>query len=132
MKAYFEATREANIAAVLNLLPPLVPKIVDRINEMKGGGLLPFWNVVASNVPGPRTPLQLGRLKLAQWFSIGQLAHGAALNVTVWSYVDQFNLCVLADPTVLADAWRLMDHFEASLAELEAVAASEAQARAAA
>ena len=39
---------------VLNLLPPLVPKLVDRINEMKGGGLLPFWNVVASNVPGPR------------------------------------------------------------------------------
>ena len=60
MKAYFEATREANVAAVLNLLPPLVPKLVDRINELKGGGLLPFWNVVASNVPGPRAPLQLG------------------------------------------------------------------------
>ncbi len=50
----FEATREANLAAILNLLPPLVPKAVDRINEMKGGGLLPFWNVVVSNVPGPR------------------------------------------------------------------------------
>lgn len=125
MKAYFEATREASITAVLNLLPPLVPKAVDRINEMKGGGLLPFWNVVASNVPGPRAPLRLGQLKLAQWFSIGQLAHGAALNVTVWSYVDQFNLSVLADPTVLDDAWRVVDHFEASLVELEAAAVRE-------
>jgi WS/DGAT/MGAT family acyltransferase len=122
MKAYFEATREANVTAVLNLLPPLVPKLVDRVNEMKGGGLLPFWNVVASNVPGPRAPLQLGQLKLDQWFSIGQLAHGATLNATVWSYADQFNLSVLADPTVLDDAWRLVDRFEASLAELEAAA----------
>lgn len=122
MKAYFEATREANITAILNLLPPLVPKLVDRINQMKGGGLLPFWNVVASNVPGPRTPLQLGQLKLDRWFSIGQLAHGAALNVTVWSYVDQFNLSVLADPQVLDDAWQLVDGFEASLVELETAA----------
>jgi len=119
MKAYFEATREANVTAVLNLLPPLVPKLVDRINELKSGGLLPFWNVVASNVPGPRAPLQLGQLKLTQWFSIGQLAHGASLNVTVWSYVDQFNLSVLSDPKVLDDAWRLVDQFEASLVELE-------------
>jgi diacylglycerol O-acyltransferase len=122
MKTYFEATREANLTAVLNLLPPLVPKLVERINEMKGGGLLPFWNVVVSNVPGPRAPLQLGHLKLEQWFSIGQIAHGATLNVTGWSYLDQFNLSVLADPTVLDDAWRLVDRFEASLVELETVA----------
>jgi WS/DGAT/MGAT family acyltransferase len=122
MKAYFEATREANVTAILNLLPPLVPKLVDRINEMKSGGLLPFWNVVVSNVPGPRAPLRLGQLKLERWFSIGQIAHGASLNVTVWSYADQFNLSVLADATVLPDAWRLVDHFDASLAALEAAA----------
>jgi diacylglycerol O-acyltransferase / wax synthase len=121
MKRYFEATRESNVAALFNLLPPLVPKAVDRINEMKEGGLLPFWNIVASNVPGPRAPLQLGSVKLAEWFSIGQVAHGAALNVTVWSYVDQFNLCILADRDVLPDTWKLMAHFEASLAELEAL-----------
>jgi WS/DGAT/MGAT family acyltransferase len=122
MKAYFEATREANVTAILNLLPPLVPKLVDRINEMKSGGLLPFWNVVVSNVPGPRAPLQLGHIKLEQWFSTGQIAHGATLNVTAWSYVDQFNLCVLSDPQVLDDAWQLVNRFEASLAELEAAA----------
>jgi diacylglycerol O-acyltransferase len=128
MKAYADATREANLAAVLSLLPPLVPKLVDRVNEMKGGGLLPFWNVVASNVPGPRVPLKLGQLKLESWFSIGQIAHGTALNVTVWTYVDQFNLSILCDPAVVPDAWRLMAHFEASLAELETVAAAAAPA----
>jgi WS/DGAT/MGAT family acyltransferase len=128
MKAYFEATREANVAAILNLLPPVVPKVVDRINKMKEGGVLPFWNVVASNVPGPRAPLQLGELKLEEWYSIGQIAHGSALNVTVWSYVDQFNLCVLADQKILRDAWTLIGHFEVSLAELEAAAAEKVAA----
>jgi diacylglycerol O-acyltransferase / wax synthase len=125
MKAHFEATREANVAALLNLLPPLVPKAVDRINELKGGGLLPFWNVVVSNVPGPRTPLQLGRLTLVEWYSIGQIAHGASLNVTAWSYVDQFNLSVLADPVVLEDAWQIVDGFESSLIELEMAAGAQ-------
>ena len=126
MKAHFEATREANVAAILNLLPPLVPKVVDRVNEMKGGGLLPFWNVVVSNVPGPRAPLRLGQLRLAEWYSIGQIAHGASLNVTAWSYVDQFNLSVLADPKVLDDAWRFVDRFDTCLAQLEAAANSMA------
>ena len=128
MKAYFEATREANLAALFNLLPPLVPKLVDRINELKGGGVLPFWNVIASNVPGPRAPLQLGKIKLEQWHSIGQVIHGAALNITVWSYVDQFNLCILADRALLPDAWTMMDHIEASIAELEAAADAKARA----
>ncbi len=122
MKAYFEATREANLSALMSLLPAAVPKLMDRVNEMKGGGVLPFWNVVLSNVPGPRAPLKLGNLRLAEWYSIGQLAHGAALNITVWSYVDQFNLCVLSDPTVLPDAWPLIHHFESGLAGLESAA----------
>jgi WS/DGAT C-terminal domain len=46
--------------------------------------------------------------------------------VTVWSYVDQFNLSILADPTVLPDAWRLMDHFESSLKALESAGAGGA------
>jgi hypothetical protein len=71
-------------------------------------------------------------VKLERWFSTGQIAHGCALNVTVWSYCDQLNLCILADSKVLSDTWTLMAHFEASLAELEALAASDASARAAA
>jgi hypothetical protein len=35
---------------------------------------------------------------------------------------------VLADPTVLDDAWRLVAHFEASLAELEIAARGRAAA----
>ncbi len=121
MKRHFEATREANVAALFNLLPRSVPKLADRINEKRGGGVLPFWNVVVSNVPGPREHMRLGSLELEQWYSTGQIAHGAALNITGWSYTEQFNICILVDKSVTADAWPLMESIEASLVELERV-----------
>jgi hypothetical protein len=40
--------------------------------------------------------------------------------------VDQFNLAVLADPAVLPDAWRLVHHFQSSLAALESASAGGA------
>ncbi len=121
MKRHFEATREANVAALFNLLPRSVPKLADRLNERKGGGVLPFWNIVLSNVPGPRERMRLGQLELEQWYSTGQIAHGASLNITVWSYVDQFNVCILTDKTLIADPWPLIEAIEASLLELERV-----------
>jgi hypothetical protein len=69
-------------------------------------------------VPGPREPLYLGRWRLERWFSTGQLTHGATVNLTVWSYVDQFNLCVLADAVAVPDTWELMADFRSSLDEL--------------
>lgn len=118
MKEHFEATREADIGALMSLLPPAVPKAADRLNEMRGGGVMPFWNIVISNVPGPRQTLRLGALRLAEWYSTGQIATGCALNMTGWSYVDTFNVCILTDPEVVADPWRLMDGFSACLEEL--------------
>lgn len=119
MKEYFEQTRDANVAALLNILPPAVPKLLGRMNETRGGGLLPFWNVVVSNVPGPRQRLHLGDIELADWYSSGQVTHGAALNLTMWSYVDRASLCILADSELLPELWDLVAHFEASIAELE-------------
>jgi len=54
-------------------------------------------NVPVSNVPGPR---QIGRIAgapVAQFLSVGPLTFGVGVNITVWSYVDQLNISVLAD-----------------------------------
>ena len=56
------------------------------------------------------------------WFSTGQISHGATLNMTVWSYCDQFNLCVLADAVAVPDTWEFVRGFRASLDELLEVA----------
>ncbi len=85
-----------------------------------------FKNVVVSNVPGPRERRYLGRWRVDSWFSTGQISHGATLNMTVWSYCDQFNLCVLADAVAVPDTWELVRGFRTSLDELLAVARAQA------
>jgi diacylglycerol O-acyltransferase / wax synthase len=117
-KEHFAATKDTDISKIVEIVPgPLVSALV-WADEKTKGRYSPFKNVAVSNVAGPRRPLYLGQWKLDQWFSTGQVAYGGALNFTVWSYVDQFNLAALADAEVIPDAWPLIAGFRASLDEL--------------
>jgi diacylglycerol O-acyltransferase len=40
---------------------------------------------------------------------VGPLTAGSGLNITVWSYVDQFNISVLSDGSTLKDPHELTD-----------------------
>ena len=127
-KRHFAQTKDADIGALLELVPGGVVSRLAKANERTKGRHDTFKNVVVSNVPGPREQLYLGRWRVDSWFSTGQLAHGATLNFTVWSYGDQFNLCVLADAVAVADTWELVRGFRDSLDELLAVAREQAAA----
>jgi WS/DGAT/MGAT family acyltransferase len=127
-KEHFARTKDADIGAVVELLPERVLSALARANARTKGRFDPFKNVVMSNVPGPREPLYLGRWRVDRWFSTGQISHGATLNFTVWSYCDQFNLCVLADAVAVPDTWELVRGFRTSLDELLAVARAQATA----
>jgi len=117
-KEHFAATKDADISKVVEIVPGPLVSALAWADEKTNGRYSPFKNVGVSNVPGPRRPLYLGQWKLDQWFSTGQVAYGAALNFTVWSYDDQFNLCALADADAAPDAWPLIAGFRASLDEL--------------
>ncbi|WP_348727008.1 wax ester/triacylglycerol synthase family O-acyltransferase [uncultured Mycolicibacterium sp.] len=121
-KEHFAKTKEADIGAVVELLPERLISGLARGNARTKGRFDTFKNIVVSNVPGPREPRYLGRWRVEQWFSTGQISHGATLNMTVWSYCDQFNLCVLADAVAVPDTWELVRGFRSSLDELLAVA----------
>jgi len=125
-KQHFAQTKDADIGAVLELLPGSVVSGLAHANARTKGRFDPFKNIVVSNVPGPREPRYLGRWRVDRWFSTGQLSHGATLNFTVWSYCDQFNLCILADAVAVPDTWELVRGFRASLDELLAVARAQA------
>ena len=117
-KEHFAATKDADISKVVEIMPgPLVSALVSA-SEKTNGRYSAFKNIVVSNVPGPRRPLYLGQWKLDRWFSTGPVAQGAALNFTVWSYGDQFNLCALGDAEAVPDVWPLITGFRASLEEL--------------
>ena len=54
-------------------------------------------NLNISNVPGPRERGKVGGATVTEIYSVGPLTAGSGLNITVWSYVDQLNISVIAD-----------------------------------
>jgi WS/DGAT/MGAT family acyltransferase len=109
----------ADFGAVMKILPPWAVKAFSWwLREKKKGSLSLFGNIALSNVPGPRKPLYLDRYKLDNWFSTGQVIDGTCINMTMWSYCQNVNLCILADKKVLPDGWNLFAYFVEELEQL--------------
>jgi diacylglycerol O-acyltransferase / wax synthase len=60
-------------------------------------------NVIVSNVAGPRDRGRVAGAVVTEIYSVGPVAAGVAMNITVWSYVDQLNISVLTDDQTLED-----------------------------
>ena len=76
-----------------------------------------WWNVVISNVPGPRRPMYCAGAAARHYFPLSALMHGCALNITVFGYVNllEFGLtaCRTAAPDVQLIADYLVEDFKA-------------------
>ncbi|HEX3425990.1 MAG TPA: wax ester/triacylglycerol synthase domain-containing protein [Acidimicrobiales bacterium] len=71
------------------------------------GGMLRTVDFVTSNVPGVPVPLYLGGAKMEAQYPFGPRS-GAAVNVTLLSYLDRLFIGVNSDPAAVADQPRLM------------------------
>ncbi|HUR13430.1 MAG TPA: wax ester/triacylglycerol synthase family O-acyltransferase [Mycobacteriales bacterium] len=76
------------------------------------------FNLVVSNVPGPREPVTFGGARMTEMFSVGPILEGIALNVTVWSYLDRMHFSMLTCPDNLADVRDLATRLQQALSEL--------------
>jgi diacylglycerol O-acyltransferase len=96
-------------------------------SKVRGANLHPPpFNVVVSNVPGPREQLTMGGVPLSDIFSVGPILEGIGLNITVWSYVDRMNFSAIACPDLLPDLPDLVGHLAGALAELRDATATRA------
>jgi WS/DGAT/MGAT family acyltransferase len=71
--------------------------------------LRPFFNVVISNVPGPRQTMYCAGAPATHYFPISIPYHGCALNITVHSYLDQLDFGLIACSETVPDAQRIAD-----------------------
>jgi hypothetical protein len=84
---------------------------------------LPF-NLVISNVPGPRKPLYMGGAKLDEFYPLSIPTVGQALNITVTSYVDSMEFGLTGCRRNVPHLQRLLTHLETSLDALESAVAA--------
>jgi hypothetical protein len=82
----------------------------------------PPFNVTISNVPGPQIPLYSLGAKMLATYPLGPISEGAALNMTVNSYMGEmffgFNSC----RDVIDEVWFFADAVPEAAAELGAAA----------
>lgn len=85
-------------------------------------GINPGWqafNIVISNVPGPRETLYWNGAKVEGVYPVSIAADGMALNITLTSYAGNLELGVIGCRRTLPHMQRLLQYLEDGLVELE-------------
>lgn len=95
-----------------------VPLSLGQVTGLSGR-VSPMFNLVISNVPGPKDPLYLNGAEMLASYPVSLVLHGYALNITVLSYKDSLEFGVIGCRDTLPHIQRFLDYFEESLVELE-------------
>ncbi|WP_434049974.1 WS/DGAT/MGAT family O-acyltransferase [Marinobacter salarius] len=88
-------------------------------------GLAPKWqtfNVVISNVPGPKEPSYWNGARLEGMYPVSIAMDRIALNMTLTSYCDQVEFGLIGCRRTLPSLQRMLDYLEDGLSELEQAA----------
>ncbi|QUM79659.1 wax ester/triacylglycerol synthase family O-acyltransferase [Moritella sp. 5] len=88
--------------------------------------LPPVGNVLISNVPGPRKPVYMMGAEMQECFPLSALPPGMSLNITLYSYMNNLNVGLIACRTNLPDLTKLSGYIEDAFTELEQVVMSSA------
>jgi WS/DGAT/MGAT family acyltransferase len=96
--------------------PLLVTGLARLVERTRIFDILPnVFNLWLSNVPGPRQPMYCAGARAVHYFPVSVPYHGAALNITVQSYLDnvEFGLtaCRMTVPDVQVIANHMIEEF---------------------
>ncbi|MGH9246486.1 MAG: WS/DGAT/MGAT family O-acyltransferase [Acidimicrobiales bacterium] len=86
---------------------------------LRGAMVRPPFNLVISNVPGPRQPLWWNGARLDGIYPVSIPTDGQALNITLTSYVDNLEFGLTGCHRSVPHLQRMLVHLEDSLAGLE-------------
>ncbi len=78
----------------------------------------PVYNLILSNVPGPRDQLYFLGCKVDTMYPLGPIIGGAGLNITVMSLNGELGVGIIACPDLLPELWDIADAFPDALKEL--------------
>ena len=108
-KALFAATPAALAPEGAELGNPAVSTLISRATtRWVTSYVLPF-NVIVSNVPGPREPLYMAGARARHYYPVSAIADGQGLNITVQSYAGSLDLGLIACARLMPDLADLAD-----------------------
>lgn len=93
------------------MLTTWMPGVVTR--------LPPLFNLIVSNVPGPRDKIHFHGAELETIYPVSQIGQGSALNITVMSYADQLNFGLVACRDTVPRVQRLAVYLGDAIEELD-------------
>ncbi|MGH8530330.1 MAG: wax ester/triacylglycerol synthase family O-acyltransferase [Nevskiales bacterium] len=106
----------------------MVPFVAEQLAGA-GGRFRPVFNVVISNVPGPKQPLYLEGARLEALYPLSVLFHGQALNITCLRYLDTLHFGFTGCPDTVPKLGLLPAYSRSALTELEATFAKPHRSR---
>ena len=95
----------------------MLPMAVNSLTGMYRVGTLPF-NIVISNVPGPKDSLYLHGARLSGLYPLSIPLNGQAMNITATSYVNEMGIGLTACRRSVPHVQRMLGGLEGSLDEL--------------
>lgn len=98
----------------------LAPTFINLMTGLAPG--MQAFNVIISNVPGPKEPLYWNGAKLEGMYPVSICLDRLALNITLTSYCDQLEFGLIGCRRTLPSMQRLLDYLENGIYELEVAA----------
>jgi|TARA_R110002073_G_scaffold84612_8_gene201976 diacylglycerol O-acyltransferase len=98
----------------------LAPTFINLMTGLAPG--MQAFNVVISNVPGPKEPLYWNGAKLEGMYPVSIVLDRIALNITLTSYGDQLEFGLIGCRRTLPSMQRMLDYLENGIRELEVAA----------
>ena len=78
----------------------------------------PMYNVIVSNVPGPRSASYFMGARITAGYPFGPVLLGAGLNITVWTINNTLYFGLISSPELVPDLPAVADGLSSRLAEL--------------
>ena len=103
-------------AHTMMMMSPMLPGIITG-----RAATHPAFNLVISNVPGPRKDLYLNGAHLDETYPVSIPMEYQAMNITVTSYVDEMAFGFTACRRAVPHMQRMIDYLDQSFVELEQV-----------
>jgi WS/DGAT/MGAT family acyltransferase len=115
--------RKATDVVTSLAVPWLLTQLLEIYSSAHLADRLPVpWNLVISNLPGPRTPLYCGGARALRIYPLGPVQHGSGLNLTVLSAMDRLCFGAMACRERVPDVEAIATGFVEATAELRKLA----------